>query len=284
MSLIHRLVVGHFDIGTFVSHRPVPLRSLDVPRTRAMLEEIGERTGEGEYDVDGESLYFVDGYCDCPWLSYKRNERSEGFARAVAAIEDCYLIEKGAGTILHPVRSIQASPSGHLSRGGSQLVPLSRAEAEAIAGQGDDPGIWCHAVLRAAAGEGDWVEGFCAGLARHGDFHVRGNALFALGKLARRGTRLARERIQPIIEGALADPNPYVSGRARIAAEAVELKLRWVIRAFDDGNLEREVSTCSNGWIRCPNCGWRFATYDPRAFREGRCMECRQRLRVINSE
>jgi len=60
-----------------------------------------------------------------------------------------------------------------------------------------------------------------------------------------------------------------------LAAEAVELKLRWMIHAFDKGNAEREVRTYSNGWVRWPNCGWRFATYDPRALREGRCMECR---------
>jgi hypothetical protein len=116
----------------------------------------------------------------------------------------------------------------------------------------------------------------------HGDFHVRGNALFALARLASRGRALTRELIQPIIEAALADAVPYVSGQARAAAEAVELKLRWVIPAFDNCAPEREFRTYSNGWIRCPNCGWRFATYDPRAFREGRCMECRQRLRVIN--
>ena len=281
MSLVHRLIVGHFDIDTFVAHRPVPLRSLDVARTRAMLEVVGERAGEGEYVVDGEPLYFVDGYCDCPWLSCKHKEKSEGFARAVAAVEDCFLIEKGVGTILHPVRSLQAAPSRRRSRGGGRTAPLSRDEAEAIARRADDPGALCRAVVRAAAGEGDWVEGFCAALAGHGDFHVRGNALFALGRLARRGVPLARERVQPIIEAALADPVPYVSGQARVAAEAVELKLGWVIGAFDNGNPEMEVSTYSNGWVRCPNCGWRFATYDPRAFREGRCMECRQRLRVM---
>ncbi len=246
-----------------------------------MLDEIGERIGADEYEVDGEPLFFVDGYCDCPWLSNKQNEKSEAFARAIATIEDCFLIEKGVGTILHPVRSIQSVPSGHRSRAAQRSVPLSQDEAEASA-RGDDPADLCRAVLRAAASEGDWVEGFCEGLAKHGHFHVRGNALFALAMLASRGRILTRELIQPIIERALADSMPYVSGQARVAAEAVELKLRWVIRAFDNGNREREVRTYSNGWIRCPNCGWRFATYDPRAFREGRCMECRQRLRVIN--
>jgi hypothetical protein len=61
MSLVHRLIVGHFDLDAFHPSRPVPLRSLDARRTRAMLEEIGEQTGDNEYEVEGEPLYFVDG-------------------------------------------------------------------------------------------------------------------------------------------------------------------------------------------------------------------------------
>jgi hypothetical protein len=282
MSLVHRLIVGHFDIDTFVPRRPVPLRSLDVPGTRAMLEEIGVSAGEGEYVVDGEPLYFAGGYCDCPWLSNKHNEKSERFARAVAEAEDCYLVETGAGTIRHPVRSVQAAPSGTPQRDGRRSAPLPHAEAEARA-RDDDPGVICRTVLEVADCEGDWVEGFCAGLAGYGHFHARGNALFALGRLASRKAPLNRRLVQPIIERAMADPNSYVSGQATIAAEAVEHSLRWVIDAFDNGKPELDVTTYSNGWIRCPNCGWRYATYDPRAFREGRCMECRQELRVINA-
>jgi hypothetical protein len=281
MSLFHRLILGHFDVGAFVPHRPVPLRPLDDRRTRAMLEEIGERISEDQYDVDGEALYFVDGYCDCPWLSSKHNEKSERFARTVAAVEDCFLIETGAGTILNPVRSLQAVPSGLRPAEGRSSAPLSLAEAEVIA-QGGDPGDLSQVVLRAAAGDGDWLQGFCASLARHAHFHVRGNALFALGMLALSGNQLTREVIQPTIEGALTDPVPYVAGQARFAAEAVEKGLKWVIHSFDNGNLEMDVSTYSNGWVRCPNCGLRFATYDPWAFREGRCMTCRQRLRVMS--
>ena len=281
MSLVHRLIVGHFDIDTFVPSCPVPLRSLDAPRTRAMLEEIGVPAGEGEYVVDGESLYFVDGYCDCPWLSWQDNKKSEEFAHALASVEDCFLVEKGLGTILHPLRSVQAAPSDATPRAGRRSAPLTRAEAEACA-RDDDPGALCRAVLDAADGRGDWVEGFCAELAGHGHFHVRGNALFALGRLASRKVPLKRGLIQPIIERATTDPVPYVSGQAAIAAGAVEHSLRWVISVFDNGKPELEVTTYSNGWIRCPNCGWRCAMYDPGAFREGRCMGCRQRLRVIN--
>ena len=179
MSLVHRLIVGHFDIDTFVSRRPVTLRSLDAARTRAMLEEVGKRTNDDEYNVDGEPLYFVDGNCDCPWKSYKHNQKSEQFARAVATIEDCFLIETGVGTIRHPVRSVQAASSWHRWPESGLLAPLSRAEAEAITQEGDATALLCHAAVRAAVSEGDWVEDFCAGLVRNGDFHVRGIALFA---------------------------------------------------------------------------------------------------------
>ena len=46
MSLIHRLIVGHFDLCTFVSHHPVPLRSLDVEPYAPMLAEIGTQTSD----------------------------------------------------------------------------------------------------------------------------------------------------------------------------------------------------------------------------------------------
>jgi hypothetical protein len=279
MSFLHRLIVGHFDLGTFVPNRPVPLRPLDDRRTRAMLKKIRKRVGEHEYVVAGDRLSFVGGYCDCPWLGAGRNEKAERFAREVARIEDCFLIEKGIGTIFYPVRSLQAVPSWYRPPDGPPPAPPSPAEAAAVV-RGGDPEAVSQVVLRAAAGAGDWVEGFCLSLTRHGHFHVRGNALFALGRLALRGTELAREAIQPVIEAATTDPNPYVAGQARIAGEAVERGLKWVIAAFDNGQPEREVSTYANGWVRCPNCGWRFATYDPGAFREGRCLTCRQRLRV----
>jgi len=247
-----------------------------------MLEEIGVPAGEGEDVAGGEPPYFAGGSCGCPWLSNKHNEKSERFARAVAEAGDCYLIEAGAGTIRHPVRSVQAAPSGAPQRDGRRSVPLTHAEAEACA-RDDDPGVLCRTVLEAADREGDWVGGFCAALAGHGHFHVRGNALFALGRLAPRKAPLNRGLVQPIIGRAMADPISDVSGQATIAAEAVEHSLRWVIEAFGNGKPELDVTTYSNGWIRCPNCGWRYATYDPWAFREGRRMECRQKLRVINT-
>ncbi len=65
-----------------------------------------------------------------------------------------------------------------------------------------------------------------------------------------------------------------------MAARTVELQLEWLIYSFDNGKPPMDVTTYSNGRVKCPNCSLRFATYDPWAFREGRCFHCRQRLRV----
>jgi hypothetical protein len=280
MSLIHRLIVGHFDIHTYVAHHPVPLQSLDVERTRKMLSETGEQSSDTEYVVDGESLYFADGYCDCPWLSTKHNTKSEAFARSVAQLENCLLIEKGAGTILHPVRSIQMTPQDVAKGEDDQMAhPLTFDEVVACRETNDLEPL-CRCVVRAANGEAEWVEDFCVSLTSHDDFHVRGNALFALTMLASRERQLTRKVVQPLIEEALNDPHPYVSGHAHLAADTVEGALKWLIYSFDNDNPEIDVDTYSNGWIQCPNCNLRFATYDPWAFREGRCLRCRQRLRV----
>ncbi len=193
--------------------------------------------------------------------------------------EGCLVIE-GGGIVLYPPHEADTYFAQFQPRDGECADSLTRAEAEARI-LGDDPTVLSHTVLMAAESEDDWVEELCASLASHRDFHVRRNALFALGRLAHKKRPLNRESIQPIIERAMVDPNSYVAGQAANAAMVVEGDLRWVINAFDNGQPELEVTTYSNGWIKCPNCGWRYATYDPSAFREGRCMQCRQKLRVI---
>lgn len=278
MSLFHRLIVGHFDLATFVAHQPVPLRSLDPARIHDMLGAIGTQVSETQYDVDGEPLYFQDGYCDCPWLSSRTNTKSEQFARTVAESENCYLIERGIGTILHPVRSIQRSPGTD-----RQSAPSSASEAAAWL-EADESAVLHGAVVAAAGCDESWVEPFCLTLTAHRDSHVRGNAVFALGKLAHRKVLLTRETVQPAIERAFDDPHAYVAGLAIVAAKAAERHLQWVISAFDNGLPEMVVGTYANGWVKCPNCGWRFATYSEASFREGRHLRCRQRLRVTGAE
>ena len=161
-------------------------------------------------------LHFVNGYCDCPWLSNRHNTKSETFARSIAQLEDCFLIEKGVGTVLHPVRSIQATPHDYADVPMQQ--PLTQEEAVACL-QVDDPEILRYAVLRAAKGDDEWIERFCVSLASHGHFHVRGNAFFAFTMLASRQVQLTRAIVQPLIEKALLNPHRYVTGHADLAAD-----------------------------------------------------------------
>lgn len=135
----------------------------------------------------------------------------------------------------------------------------------------NDPNLLRRSVVEAARrSTPEQAERFCIELLSHEDFHVRGNAWFAAIMLARRKVELARDVFKPLIESAFDDANAYVSGQVRVVAETVERNLKWLIPCFD------------NGWAKCPNCGWRFATYHTDYFREGRHLRCRQRLRITH--
>jgi hypothetical protein len=66
---------------------------------------------------------------------------------SVAELEDCYLIEKGVGTILHPVRSVQAAPRDELNTRIDELLSAEESAASLDANDSESPR---HAVLRAA--------------------------------------------------------------------------------------------------------------------------------------
>lgn len=83
MSLIHRLVVGHFDLSAgrqFVCTRP-----LDMDRARQLLLAAGATEGEGgRLEIGGEAVQFRDGYISLPWLSAGRNAAAEQAGLALA--------------------------------------------------------------------------------------------------------------------------------------------------------------------------------------------------------
>jgi hypothetical protein len=93
MSLIHRLVVGHFDLSAgrkFVCTRPI-----DVGRTVQLLLASGAKeAADGSYVLDGESVYFRDGYVSFPWLSCRTNERAVAVAESLARDQDAILAEE----------------------------------------------------------------------------------------------------------------------------------------------------------------------------------------------
>ncbi len=102
----------------------------------------------------------------------------------------------------------------------------SRATAES-ARERNDPDELLQVVLAVALHEEDlpWAEQFCASLATHAHFNVRGNAILGLGHLARRFERLDVSVAVPLVARGLADPDSYVRGQAHAAAEDLELYL-----------------------------------------------------------
>ena len=77
-----------------------------------------------------------------------------------------------------------------------------------------------------------WAQGGCVRLCGHPDVGVRGNAILGFGHLARTSGALDRERVKPLIEGALHDPEEYVRGQADSAARDVTFYLGWQIEGF----------------------------------------------------
>jgi hypothetical protein len=73
----------------------------------------------------------------------------------------------------------------------------------------------------------EWAQGVCARLAAHPHFNVRGNAVLGFAHLARRFRRLDRALVEPLVAGALADPDPYVRGHAHDAAADLRHFLGW---------------------------------------------------------
>ena len=72
-----------------------------------------------------------------------------------------------------------------------------------------------------------WGEIAVAQLARHRNARVRGDALAALGQLARRFGNLDRRRVQRLVENGLHARHEYLRERAESAASDLETYLGW---------------------------------------------------------
>jgi hypothetical protein len=72
-----------------------------------------------------------------------------------------------------------------------------------------------------------WAEDFCASLCVHADEEVRGNALLALGHLARRFGGLTEHKVKPMVLRALKDKSAFVRAQVIIALEDMEFFQRW---------------------------------------------------------
>lgn len=74
-----------------------------------------------------------------------------------------------------------------------------------------------------------WAEEICLDLTDHEDPTVRGNAVLALGHLARTTGDLDEGRTRAAIAAALVDEDEYVRGQAEAAAEDLETYMDWVV-------------------------------------------------------
>lgn len=75
----------------------------------------------------------------------------------------------------------------------------------------------------------------CIRLARHDAPLVRGNALVALGHLARRFRALDETQVRPLLEAGLQDPDDAVRAMARSAADEAHQFLHWTIAGHTYG-------------------------------------------------
>lgn len=96
----------------------------------------------------------------------------------------------------------------------------------------DDPAVLLYAVLSAALHNSDpkWAVEVALRLAVHPHWNVRGNALLALGHIARLHGELPRDSAEAAITAGLVDANEYVRGQADGAADDVEHFLGWRFR------------------------------------------------------
>lgn len=73
----------------------------------------------------------------------------------------------------------------------------------------------------------EFAQACCLRLARHGNVDVRGNAVLAVGHLARRFGELDRAQVEPAIRAALGDANAHVRDQAEQAADDLREHLGW---------------------------------------------------------
>jgi hypothetical protein len=97
MSLVHPIIVGHFDLAKSNLRDRVLTRRIDEARAQNVL---------ANYELPGgEEVWFRDGYLECRCTLF--SEPMMAFVRTIAESEGCYAIEVSQWEILHrPSRSV----------------------------------------------------------------------------------------------------------------------------------------------------------------------------------
>ncbi|MET0400245.1 MAG: hypothetical protein ABW277_25875 [Longimicrobiaceae bacterium] len=113
------------------------------------------------------------------------------------------------------------------------------ADVEAVIGRGV-PDELLHVPIAVSMGPPDcaWAADVCLRLASHPHPNVRGNAVLGFGHLARTCGDLDEARVRPVVEAALRDPDPYVSGQADAAVGDLVHFMGWRIDLPDPGEAD----------------------------------------------
>jgi len=98
--MIHKLIVGHFDLEALKKGRLTALRPLDGTIVTRLLEEVGHVDEQGRAFLGGNAVEFKDGYLVCPWLMAQRIIATEEFARRLQQETGCVLYDAGRREIV----------------------------------------------------------------------------------------------------------------------------------------------------------------------------------------
>jgi len=108
------------------------------------------------------------------------------------------------------------------------IKKYSKAKIEkALANNNPDELLYIVLSVALYSDDFEYAENFCIQLSNHEHFNVRGNAIQALGHIARIHGKLNENKIKPIIERALKDKNKVVRGNAIDAKDDTKQFLDW---------------------------------------------------------
>ncbi|MCL4265027.1 MAG: hypothetical protein KJ069_17555 [Anaerolineae bacterium] len=109
-----------------------------------------------------------------------------------------------------------------------EITPRTKEQAEAALVR-DQPEELVTTVLSVGLHSDDlvWSQDFCCRLFNHSNEFVRGNAILAIGHIARRFGVLDEILLPPLIEEASADPSPFVQGQLESCKEDLQLFVGW---------------------------------------------------------
>jgi hypothetical protein len=114
---------------------------------------------------------------------------------------------------------------------------LSMEEVEASIDANDTRMLAVAALSASLHGsDAEWSSSVCRRLAIHENELVRGNALLALGHMARLGRALGQHVTLSAIEKGLQDSDSYVRGQAEAAADDCEHFLGWRMQGQEKSN------------------------------------------------